>query len=100
MHGGGVRLACSRAPQVNQRSGSPVKRNSSQTYPTRVVPDAPSPIRFQCIVRSLVPNVDSRLARRFASNRNGSSSSSALDLPLPLGPRSSSRPWWNSKTSS
>ena len=37
-------------------------------------------------MRSDVPNVDSRFARRLASNRNGSSSSSAFDLPLPFGP--------------
>jgi hypothetical protein len=52
------------------------------------------------MVRSLVPNVESRLARRFASSRNGSSTSSAFDLPVPFGPRRSSRPWWNSKISS
>ena len=36
------------------------------------------------MVRSPVPKVDSRLARRFASNRNGSSSSSAFDFPVHL----------------
>ncbi len=93
-------VACNRAPQVNHASRSGSHAHSSHTYPTRVLPVAPSPIRFQCIVRSDVPKVESRFGFRLASNRNGSSSSSAFDLPVPFGPRSSTRPSWKENTSS
>ena len=85
-----------RAPTQNVASRRP---NSTQANPTRDGSGLPAMTRSYRRPRGRAAD-DSRDGDVSPSSRKGRRSSRAIDLPDPLGPRNSSRPWWKVNVSS